>query len=1402
MCSLTNRPGLMSLFVSFLFCVSSISAQQLRINELLVSNSTNKTDEDGEYNGWVEIYNHSSFPVQLENYALTNDANNPLMWRLPAVTLATCEYLLVFTSGKGRSEKGHELHTSFKLNENGEYLSISNASGAAIDSIVFGPQKPNISYGRSPDSTDLFEFFATPTPLSENILSPPTESLPLVINEILASNHTVAADEDGSFSDWIELHNTGSESINLKGFSLTDDPGLPQQWTFPDATIDAGAFLLVRASRKDRIGSELHTNFSLGSSGEYLGFYDDSGAVIDSLTFGPQKPDISFGRSPEATNSFEFFAQPSPGTANFSSPLPPAPELVINEILASNSAVHDDEDGDFSDWIEIYNPGAVSVQLQGFTLTDNNGMPGQWVFPEVSIEAGGFLLVYASGKDRSGSELHTNFKLSATGEYVGIYNGDGHFIDGFKFDAQTANISLGRLPDGNGTFERFASPTPNRPNQRSTVDPDAILFSHDEGIYPDPIALVFENSKNVGEIRYTRDGSEPSRSSDVYSEPVQLTKNTVIRAQIFIDQAAQQPIFTRTYLIDETPHLPVLSLATDPDNFFDSSTGIYVNPSERGIEWERPAFVTLIEDGETKFSVPSGVRIHGNHTRKFGKLSMRLYFRSEYGASKLKYQVFEDKDLKSFDRLVLHSGGSDQPSAHDHWTLIRDALAVWIWQERDGIISHFRPVSMYINGKYWGIYWIRERIDERYLESTYGIQDADLQSIRVGRGPVPKVIVGDDVFWNETWEFFNNEDLSKDRNYELAKNKYLGLENFTEYQIMEIFINNADWPQNNVYRFRDREKDGRWRNILWDTDSGFQLLYGTTYSHNTLEWASRGRVRTDLHYRDHDSWVWAAKILHAMLDNKEYQRFFINRFADFLNTIFLRDQVEQKVEALVGRIEAEIPRAVKRWDSEVEIWQTNLDRLRKFVKRRPEKVYSHIRGRFNLDTEIDLTIEPAEGDGRVKVNSVSPASYPWTGYYFEDVPITLQALPEPGATFIRWSDPDLPKSEIVEIDLSESSAIHAVFSKNSSVPLVISNSAVASISDTCVTIAWETSKPTMGRVAYGTTKEYGKVTAMETVFKRMHSQKLTGLKSDQVYHFNIVAQTAENESVIYEDQSFKTRSEPAFSIRINGGGAAFITPDQRYFVADQPYSPGSFGYVGADAGIDTTTMEILETENDKLYQSGQLGLSAYKISVPHSGTYAVTFHFAEILFQEEEKRVFNISIEDVEVLQTLDLHKHSGYNVASTFNFETVVNDEVLDIDFTSITGKPLLNGVEVLLKSISDSLATGVRNTGSPEPDANLYPNALTISPNYPNPFNIETSFEIRLAESGSVHLAVYSIDGRETALLHDGPLLAGKTTIRWNGLGQNKKVVSSGVYIVRARLQRNNGNTIIRTQRITLLK
>jgi hypothetical protein len=522
------------------------------------------------------------------------------------------------------------------------------------------------------------------------------------------------------------------------------------------------------------------------------------------------------------------------------------PDLRLTEFMAENFTAYRDEDADPEDWIEIFNAGTAPVNLLGWSLSRDREEPGQWVFPAVNLPAGGYLVVFASGKDRKpaapGGRLHTNFKLNPNGGYLGLFGPElpRTAVSEVEYPTQGPDYSYGR-ERGDGPWRYFLPATPGARNATSTITGAVaeVHFSVERGFFNRPFNLALYCPTPGAVIRYTTDGSPPSLTNGVvYTEPVAITVTRTVRAAAFKTNALPSRITTHTYLMGQPAQrqrLPALSLVTASNHLY-GAKGIMEppNPRYRGPAWERPVSVEWIDPADNGgFQVDCGLRVQGgdyvrgNYNYKsgqlpFNKYSFRLYFRGEYGQGRLNRRLFPDTTQESFDTIVLRAGMNDPSNPFITDEVVR-GLARDVGQPAP--VGTF--VNLYLNGVYKGYYNPCERIDVDFLRAYHG--GGERWDFIAQGGEVRE---GDATAWNNLRNFATTQNLTNTANYlELARR--LDLTNFVDYLCPLIYADNDDWPYNNWRVARERAPGAPFRFYVWDAEWAFGLQ-GHTPSWNTI----------------------------------------------------------------------------------------------------------------------------------------------------------------------------------------------------------------------------------------------------------------------------------------------------------------------------------------------------------------------------------------------------------------------------------------------------------------------------------------------------------------------------------------------------------------------------------------
>lgn len=732
-----------------------------------------------------------------------------------------------------------------------------------------------------------------------------------------------------------------------------------------------------------------------------------------------------------------------------------AQQVHLNEILSSNETTLADEDGDFEDWIEIYNSGDEPINLSGFGLSDDEDEPFEWTFPDTTIQPGDFMLIWASDKDRStpGAELHTNYGVSASGEEVFLTHADGTRLDQSPERELDEDISIGRQPDGSGEWFRFDEPTPGEANTTEAIeDPlEVPELSREPGFYTSAFDLEISHTREDVTFYYTLDGSIPTEESAVYDGPISIAdqssepnswstiptnfmggrygfnepevlipKGTVLRVMA-VKEGFRPSQSTYSFFVfpeGEAKHqLPVISITTDSLNFFGDETGIYVpgvnysegkdhtgNYYQRGEEWERESSLEFFDkNGELQISQIIGARINGGFTRRYAQKSLRIYARGEYGEGEINHEIFPDLDYDEYERLILRNSGNDWG-----YTMFRDAAAHEIVRHFNMDTQAYRPSVVYINGEYWGIHNIRERFDDNYLERVYDV-DGDNIDYLSNRWEVE---YGTNWPYQDMVNFIDSKDLAVEANMDSVKT-LMDIDNFLDYYTAEIYFLNTDWPHGNIEFWRlhvpyDSNAppglDGRWRWLFYDLDVSFGFVEDVDFDMLNYVTKERSFQNTE----------WPNLILRNLLENESFRHDFINRMADHLNTSFQTDRVLDIIGRYQDQIAPEIPQFIDRWQYPTHVgqWRGFVNIMRDFAERRPEALWQNILTHFEIESTKTITVDLESTDqGKIRVNSllISPETigieedaYPWTGTYFSGIPVTLNTDPEIGYYFSHW----------------------------------------------------------------------------------------------------------------------------------------------------------------------------------------------------------------------------------------------------------------------------------------------------------------------------------------------------------------------------------------------------------------
>ena len=993
----------------------------IQINEVMTSNKGSVPDETGDFPDWIEVYNNTDSQLDISGFGLTDDFISAAKWTFPEGSVIQPRgYLVVFCSGDSTRGK---MHTPFKLSASDDVI-LSNVSGKVVDSIKLKPVTSGYSLGRSAEDTSVWKEML-PSPGYPNttegaaeylatLAATAEESIGVYINEFMASNASTLVGPDGSYCDWIELYNTTGSEIDLSGFGISDSPTQPLKYKLPAGTMIPanGVLLIYLTGRETPEGADkIEAPFGLAAYAESVVFSTPAGRILDQYDYTRASTDISIARNPDGTGEWAPTSQPTPGYLNNNAGLEAfmktlsygKGDIVISEVSNANVSYLKQPDGEFYDWIEIYNTTGAPIPLAGYALSDNARNPAKWVFPDITLEAGEYLTVLASGKNVSNAQkknnLETNFRLSSAGDVVFLFTPDGIILDKLLVPKGHADVSYGRT---GATHYFYENPSPGAANGAGVA-----------GYAQEPKILTpggtFDSAQSISvevpegcSATYTTDGTVPTENSSRYSGPITVSRTAVLRVRAFKSGYYGSDTASQTYVIytgestveNHKYTLPVVSIVTAPGNLWDPDSGIYVvgnryaelsgqlptditmtagmndpnwnkanfnaqnisNPDPLGRRWERDVHFDYIDaDGKTLYSGDGVVQIQGQFSRNKQQKGLSLIAKGAYGDSMFNYPFFENRTATSYKSVILRASAQDATNSRirDHlMTALLEEGNTGLPEERAVVVQAHKQVVVLLNGKYWGVYDFMERITEDFVASRFHLANPDSVDLLFGNGNQFCVIAGDG--WRDYTamvEWAGSNDLGNSANYEYISS-LMDVENYATYIAAEIIVGNSD--SGNLKYWRSPEYDNKWRWIFYD------FCWAMNRNDDKSVTATVGYRRDFFsryfHPEGHGSGKAASTVLsRALLENASFRQMFLEKVAIMLNEIYTPEKINAMVDRLQGNIDAEMKYDVELWDGiTYSWWQKHCDNIREYANNYQNYALKYVQNYFSLsDSEMN-----------------------------------------------------------------------------------------------------------------------------------------------------------------------------------------------------------------------------------------------------------------------------------------------------------------------------------------------------------------------------------------------------------------------------------------------------------------
>ncbi len=719
-------------------------------------------------------------------------------------------------------------------------------------------------------------------------------------------------------------------------------------------------------------------------------------------------------------------------------------QVVINEFSAANLNQFFNEYGEDGDWIELYNTGNSYFDLSGYHLSDRETNPTKWTFPNGSgIPANGYLLVWADGRDEFNTYHHTNFKITQTrnNEAVVFSDPQGNIIDSNPIDVPNQlGESWAREPNGTGDFGVSVAPSPEDQNSGIILPRYAsyVNIKPASGAYSDPVEVSIEaDDLQGGAIYYTLDGSIPQvgqPNTFEYTAPFTVSATTVVRSKVFENNIRPGFTETNTYLINENHQVNVISIAGG-DGISELMSGGFVEPTA--------SFEYFGADGTKRDEAVGEFNKHGNDSWFYDQRGIDFISRDEMGYdADIDDKIFNVSDRTSFQRLILKAAANDNATFETGGAHIRDAYVHTLSQLANMEMDErsYEPCIVYINGEYWGVYEIREKVDDHdYTEYYYDQDKQDIDFIKTWGGTWEEYGSWDD--WYELTDFIENNDLTIESNYEYVEER-LNLLSLADYLILHSFNLSSDWLNWNTAWWRGRNPDGgaqKWRYILWDEDATFDHYINYSNVPSTEPIADPCDYEEIGGFTDFEGHI---GIFQKLFENQTFVQLYVNRYADLNNTYLSCDYAIPLLDSLIGNIAAEMPRQFDRWGGSLSEWEQNVQQLKDFILTRCTILDEGIVDCYEdegITGPYDVVIEVVpEGAGNVRANTVTGLSYPWQSTYFGGINVELEALANANHSFLNWevkNNAFTPSSTdpLIDLSLVDNDTIIAYFSEEACV---------------------------------------------------------------------------------------------------------------------------------------------------------------------------------------------------------------------------------------------------------------------------------------------------------------------------------------------------------------------------------
>lgn len=621
--------------------------------------------------------------------------------------------------------------------------------------------------------------------------------------------------------------------------------------------------------------------------------------------------------------------------------------LIINEVMADNLSTIQNEEGIYADWLELYNASDRELSLGDYYLSDDQSELTKWKFPEQTIGPQEYLVVFCDQANLDSAQfLHADFALDSRRETIYLSDSNGNVVDQIRLEAQECNVSYGRIY-GSATVEGYlpystpgyANPIMLKGRQEEAALADSVTFSVRGGVYDGDIELELGCDNEDAVILYTLDGSEPDITSYIYKEPLQIRnecrpnryttqkcvndseefnnadvsygvnevyKAVVVRARVLRDGRLSEDIQTNTYFMDSQYSLPLVSLTTNPDSLFDQKDGKYVLGSSYytakkygidnieignySISDDIDGNIEIYRDRECIVNDRVTFSIAGSASRMSNvqkSLNVKISQDTINGAH------FGTKDTYEYDCLTLRGTGSSSEELHRYG--YASSFGTNLLQPLDIGAQSGEPCILFIDGEYWGIYFLTEPKGKAYIEQHYQVAKKDIEIVK------PYEYMTTPAF-DALYEQIAAKDFRDDAAYEWLRTQ-IDVDNYIQFVIAEAYFGNQDGLKcgdHNLYLWR--ESGGRWKWQAFDFDATF--VDGDNYFKDLRDFVFNGEGE--------DKKNFSIFLFQKLWQNNQFRVAFSEELDQLCSTVFLTERVETAFEKHIELLQPEMEENLSR----------------------------------------------------------------------------------------------------------------------------------------------------------------------------------------------------------------------------------------------------------------------------------------------------------------------------------------------------------------------------------------------------------------------------------------------------------------------------------------------------------